>query len=355
MYYNNRIVQEDMRCLAKREEIPVELLKGKRILITGANGMLATYLIYFFMFLNEEKSYGIEVYALTRNKEKAEARFSSFIGKDCFSLIFQDVCDSIALPESSVDYIIHAAGNASPRYILEDPVGIIKANTIGTINILEFAKKQESVKVAYLSTREIYGKMAEEVEIIGENQYGVMDPTELRSCYPESKRIAETILESYRHQYGIDYVTLRIAHSYGPGMIINNDGRVMADFISDIVQKRDIVLKSTGDAIRAFCYITDAIAGVLIALLKGESGRAYNLANENEPRPIREAAELLTELFPERGCKVRYQIPEVMSEGYSKMGRVKLDVQELNKLGWDCRVNLQTGLRNTVLSFEDDV
>lgn len=350
MYYT-KIVQEDMKELSERKELPLEMLRDKKIMVTGANGMLATYLIYFFMYLNAEKGFDIEVYALARNEKKAKKRFEDFLMDKHFHLILGDVCEKIEDNIENIDFVIHAAGNASPKYITTDPVGIIKSNVIGTLNILNYARIWKTQRVLFTSTREVYGAVAPDVSEIKENNYGVEDPTNLRSCYPESKRMAETLLESYKHQFGVDYVTVRIAHSYGPGMNIDQDGRVMADFISDIVNERDIVLKSTGEVERAFCYITDAISGMLIALLNGEGGKAYNLANEKEPMMIRDVANMLTRIFKERGCEVIYKIPEQMSVGYSKIKRTRLSTEELEKIGWRCHVSLETGLKNTVLSY----
>lgn len=350
---NKEIVQEDMDKLFLRKEVPIEMLKGKKILITGANGMLATYLIFFLCYLNKKKKYGIEIFALTRNKEKAIERFSGIIQINDVIWLFQDVCDKLNIEDNQqIDYIVHAAGDASPASILKDPISIIKTNTLGTMNILDFARTHNCIRTLFLSTREVYGEVSNEIRVVSENCFGKLDSTDLRSCYPESKRMAETILESYKYRWGIDYVTVRIAHSYGPGMSIENDGRVMADFISDIVHYRDIVLKSDGSAERAFCYITDTIAGMLIAMLKGESGKAYNLANESEPLLIREVAEILVQLFCERDCSIVYKIPQKMSRGYVKFERKKLDTSKLEQLGWKCEINLKNGLKRTVLSFE---
>ena len=348
MKFSDSIVQEDMQELLVRQ-LPYDNLKDSKILITGASGMLATYLTYFFMFLNKEKSYNIKVFALVRNAEKAWERFDEFRNDNNFQLVVQDICAPLEI-EDNIDYIIHAAGNASPYFIMNDPVGIIKANTIGTMNVLEYAKKAKTKKVLYTSTREVYGKMPGNTKEITEGTFGSMDPTELRACYPESKRMSETLLQSYAHQYKVPYNTVRIAHSYGPGMVLNNDGRVMADFISDIVHGRDIVLKSTGEAKRAFCYITDAVSGMLYVLLKGKEGEAYNIANETEEKAIKDVAQLLTDLFPESKSKVIIDIPSEASAGYSKMGRVKLSTSKLEKLGWSCGTDLAKGLEKTVNS-----
>lgn len=349
MRFTDKIVQEDMVSIYAQKTIWNDL-KEKTILVTGASGMLATYLVFFIMYLNHSLDYRIKVIALVRNEEKAWGKFGDFRMNKYFRLLVQDVCSPMDINER-IDYIVHLAGNASPQFILNDPVGIVKANTLGTINIMELARRSNTIRVVYASTREVYGKVEENISEIRENCFGNLDPMERRACYPESKRMAESILQSYYYQYGIESVVVRIAHSYGPGMQIENDGRVMADFISDIVHNRNIVLKSSGDAIRAFCYVSDAVAGILIAMLNGVAGEAYNIANENEPKPIRQVAEILVSLFPEKELKVVFDIPEEMSQGYSKMGRVKLCTRKIEDIGWRCLMPLSEGMRRTVLSF----
>lgn len=349
--YMNEIVQEDMKDIISRKA-DWEKLKNKTVLITGASGMLATYLVYTLMTLNRKEDYNIKIIALVRNEEKAKRKFSSFLSDEKFNLLVQDVIDPINFGEK-VDFIVHAAGNASPKYILSDPVGIIKANTLGTMNVLEFAKENEVENILYLSTREVYGKTPESITNVTEEDYGIVNCKELRACYPESKRVSETMFESYYYQYKIPYNTVRLAHSYGPGMDIDEDGRVMADLVSDVVNHRDIILKSDGSAVRAFCYINDAVFGMIKVLLEGKIGEAYNIANESEPIMIREVAKQMVELFPERNLKVSYEIPKVESVGYSKMGRVKLDSTKLEKLGWACETSLEEGVIRTVNSFND--
>lgn len=134
-------------------------------------------------------------------------------------------------------------------------------------------------------------------------------------------------------------------------MIIENDGRVMSDFICDTVHRRNIILKSEGLAERAFCYITDAVSALFIILLKGEAAEAYNVANETEPTPIKDAAQKLVELFPGNDRKVIFEISKDTS-GYCAYKRVGLDTEKLEKLGWKVAVTLEEGMKNTVLSFE---
>lgn len=347
--YDKAVVKEDMQELVERDYIPYDKLNGKTVLVTGATGMLAYYFTMALMHLNLTKGYNIKVVALVRNAQKAKAKFEGFLDDERFELMTQDVCQEIEY-DGNVDYIFHAAGAASPYFIKNDPTGIIAANTTGTVNVLELARKKNVTNVIYPSTREIYGKV-EGVEFIKETDMGVFDPLDARSCYPESKRIAETILKSYLVQYGVPFTALRIAHSYGPGMIIDSDGRVMSDFISDAVNSRNIVLKSEGLALRAFCYVTDAVAAIFVTMLCGGCGEAYNLANETEPTPIRDVAGMLAELFPERNIKVIFEIAGDTS-GYCNYARVGLDTTKLESLGWTPVVKLRDGLKRTVVSFD---
>ena len=202
-----------------------------------------------------------------------------------------------------MDYVFLLAGNASPYFINSDPVGIMKCNLLGTINVLEYARKCHTIKVIFASTREVYGKN-DEAELLDEQALGTLNPLDDRSCYPESKRAAETLLKSYYLQYGVNFNTIRIAHSYGPTMKLENDGRVMADLMGDVVAGRDIMLKSSGEAVRAFLYITDAVVGMFTVLFHGAPAMTYNLANETEPISIRDLARLLASSRKDKNIQV---------------------------------------------------
>jgi nucleoside-diphosphate-sugar epimerase len=245
-----------------------------------------------------------------------------------------------------VDYIFHLAGNASPHFINTDPVGIMKGNLLGTMNVLDWARVSGVAKVIFASTREVYGKN-EEAELLDEQAYGTLDPQDDRSCYPESKRAAETLLRSYFLQYGIPYNIVRIAHSYGPTMRLENDGRVMADLMGDVVAGRDIVLKSSGEAVRAFLYVTDAVVGMFTVLFHGETAKAYNLANETEPVSIKDLAQLLAALREDR--KIQVVVSEGGQKGYCAYRRTALDTTAIAQLGWRPQVSLGEGIRRVFL------
>jgi nucleoside-diphosphate-sugar epimerase len=345
--YHNPIIQTDLQEIVS-ENYNWGKLKNKTILVTGANGMLATYFVYVLFYLNEKFDYQIKILALVRNLKKAELLFSAMKNNEIFTFLHQDVAAPIAY-DGKIDYILHAAGSADPVSIINNPVGMVRANTIGTFSVCETAKKSKTQKILFTSTREVYGKL-ENIDVNDETHFGEIDPLDQRSCYPESKRMAETILKSYQTQDRIDFNAVRIAHSYGPGMKIENDGRVMADLISDIVHGRNIVLKSTGEAVRAFCYITDAVKAMFLVLFEGTSGEAYNIANETEPITIKNLSELLVSLQPEKKLKIKYKILE-NQQGYTNYKRTALNTDKLGKLGWQPMVLLKAGLLRTINSF----
>lgn len=318
---------------------------NKSILVTGANGMLAAYLVSFFTYLNEVSGAGIKVYALSRNGKRLKERFG-----DRVEILAQDVTAEICV-SGELDYIFHLAGMADPVSIKTDPVGIIRANVQGTMNVLELAREKGAL-VVFASTREVYGAMPEGTYLIHEEDAGSLDPADSRSCYPESKRLAETLLVSYHNQYYVNFTNMRIAHAYGPGMRLENDGRVMSDFMSDAVHGRDIVLKSAGTALRAFVYVSDAVKGILIAVLRGEANTSYNLANEREEISVKDLAELCCELAP-TDIKVVFDTDADQS-GYTKFTRVALDTSKLEALGWEPDIELREGIARTLEYYEKE-
>lgn len=337
----SKVMMEDLQRMAQ-ESLPWQQLDGKTVLVTGATGMLASYVTWLLLYLHEQRGVNVSVVPLCRNPQKAASYFGKFLDKPYFHLLIQDVCDPIKY-EGPIDYVFHLAGHASPHFINTAPVGIMKANLLGTMNVLELAREKQTTKVLFASTREVYGKN-EEAELLDEQAFGTLDPLDNRSCYPESKRAAETLMKSYDLQYGVAFNTIRIAHAYGPTMNLENDGRVMADLIGDVVAGRDIVLKSSGEAVRAFLYVTDAVTGLMTVLFYGEAGQAYNLANETEPISIRDLAKRLASSRSDKPLQVIVS-PDSPQQGYCAYRRTALDTSALEHLGWRPKIPLAEGLQ----------
>ncbi len=341
------IIQEDIESIIN-EGLPWEKFKGKTILISGANGFLPAYLSYVFIYLNKLKNYDIKLILLCRNKAKAEIKFAQFLNDKNIQLLIHDVNKPVSI-EQDVDIVIHAASQASPKFYGVDPVGTINANILGTSNLLQLAYQKKCESFLYFSSSEVYGVSNTEGKPIAESDYGYMDPTNVRACYGEGKRAGETICVSWMHQYGVPVKIVRPFHTYGPGMDLT-DGRVYADFISDVVNNKDIEMKSDGLAIRAFCYLKDATLGFIYILLKGETGQVYNLGNINGCTSIIGLAEKLIELFPEKKLKL---IKKEADQNYIK-SLVNMNLpnsEKLGHLGWNPTTTIEDGFRRTVLSY----
>jgi nucleoside-diphosphate-sugar epimerase len=343
----HKVIEADIKSLLDRD-IDYEGLRDKSVLVAGANSLIGRHLAFFLLELNRDKRFGNKTIILVRNLKKAEEIYADYLEAEDLIILNQDITDPIEY-EGSVDYIFHGAGSASPQFIIGDPVGILKANSVGAFNILEFAREKRSANVVFASTREVYGKVDDDIRFITENDVGALDQTEERNCYPESKRFAESIFVSYAKQYGVPYTIVRIAHTYGPGMVIDDDGRVMADFISAIAGGRNIILNSDGSARRSFCYISDTIDGILRAMLHGGQNQIYNLANETEPYPIRDTAKMLIDLYPEKGLKVEFANSEqaTFKGGYNTIPLVQMNTSKIGTLGWKPQVPLIEGMKKT--------
>lgn len=342
----NLIIEQDLKFITD-SSLPWEKLEGKNILITGANGLLAAYLVETILFLNENRFKNrAKVFALDRNNN----RFTKYKNRADLVFITQDVCKSINI-ENDIHFIIHAASQASPKYFGKDPVGTLSANILGTRNLLELAGLKKVESFLFFSSGEVYGGVSEKDMPIKEDVYGYLDPTKVRSCYAESKRMGETMCASWFHQYGVPAKIVRPFHIYGPGMRLD-DGRVYADFVSDIVNNRNIIMKSDGSAIRSFCYIADAIIAFFTVLLKGENGQAYNVGNSKGEISILNLANLLIKLFPEKKLKVEKK--EVIEKGYikSEIVRHSPDIKKITELGWKPKYSLEEGFIRTIKSYE---
>lgn len=343
----NPIIEKDVEAILNNE-IDFKKLENSTVLITGASGMIGSYLLYTLVALNDLQSYNIKIIALVRNKNKIPNYLKN---RADIIVLEQDVCERIVYNEK-IDYIIHAASPASPKIMKEKPVDTIMANTIGTFNTLKLAKKNNVKAYLYISSREVYGEPYDWQEKFDEETYGFVDPLLPRSSYSEGKKAAETMCISFKEQYGVNVKIARPAHTYGPGMSIY-DGRVQADFLKNVVNGENIVMKSTGEALRTYTYISDVIAGMFYVLLNSDDV-AYNMADENAKITIKGLAELLVNLYPERKLKVEMQIDND-NKGCApfKLGIINSD--KLRKIGWEPKISLEEGFRRTVEYIEREI
>lgn len=342
----NRILQEDIEQILSRD-ICWEKLENTSVLVTGASGMLGSYIMRTLLELNHKKNAGIRVYALVRHPEK--------LPQECLDeieIVKQSVSEPIQT-EKKFDYILHAASPASPLIMKEDPVGTIAANTLGTWNTLQLAQKSNAKGYLFISSREIYGQPYADQKIFTEDSYGLVDPLEARSCYPEGKKAAETMCACYRQQYGLNTKIARLAHTYGPGMSIY-DGRVQADFLKNVINNENIVLKSEGAAVRTYTYVSDAVAAIFYILLNSDD-LAYNISCEESTVSIKQLAETLVNAYPEKNLKLVFDIPNPSENtGCAPFTLGILSSEKIRSLGWQAEHSLEEGLKRTVTFLEEE-
>lgn len=346
------IIDEDVKRIIAND-LPWDEFQGCTVLITGASGMIPSYFLYTFLMLNDMKDMGIKVIALVRNREKAERILGSVLGRDDVELVVQDVSDPLEITEH-VDYIFHGGSAARPAQHKTSPTSTIRANLIGTFNLLDYAVKNDSRAFVLMSSSEVYGSQpdtGEDRHAISEDDYGRVDTLDPRSCYSEGKRAAETIAACYQAEFGIKVRTPRFAHIYGPGLMLN-DGRVQADFAANVMRGEDIVMNSDGSSVRAYTYVADACAGVFYALLKGDE-IAYNISDNDSIISIRELAEAFIKARPEKGLKLVINAKGDSSRSYNKVKFIGLSGDRLEGLGWKPEVHAAEGVKRMLSHLEE--
>ena len=319
--------------------LPWEKLSGCNILVTGATGLIGSCLVDVLM-TNPNKDY--QVYALGRNEKRAQARFLQFKDNPSFHFLCGDVTLPLAC-DVPFHFIIHAASNGSPNFFANNPVEVMKSNLYGVSNLIEYGLGHKMKRFLYVSTGEVYG--TNDTSELKEQSYGYVDILNTRSCYPSSKRAAETLAMCYASEYGADVVIARPCHTYGPHFT-ESDNRVYAQFIRNVLKGDDIVMKSAGTQYRSWCYVDDCVSALLFILLKGKSGEAYNIADKSSVVTIRELAEMIARIV---GRKVMMQIPsDSEKKGFTPIKRAVFDTAKLEALGWTVSGSMEEKLRRTI-------
>ena len=343
--YNNNLYMEDIRYVAELT-LPWEKLQDKSLMLSGATGMIGSFLVDVILEKNLADGLNCTVYALGRNEEKAKARFTKFVDDQHFVFIPYDVKLPFERSDlGTVDYILHLASNTHPMQYSTDPIGTITTNIIGVQNLLDFAIEHHATRFAFASSNEIYGENRGDVEFFDESYCGYINSNTMRAGYPESKRCGEALCQAYKAQKGLDVVIPRPTRSYGPTMLMS-DTKAISQFIKNGIAGEDIVLKSAGTQYYSYTYVADAVSGLLTILLKGESGEAYNIAEEHSDIMLKDLAAIIADI---NGKEVVFEIPDaVEAVGYSTATKARLDGHKLMELGWKAKYDIKTGMERTI-------
>lgn len=340
---DNLLYAEDISYVAGLE-LPWDKLKNSKVLITGAGGLIGSFLIDVLMWRNRNTGMNCKIYALCRNESSGQERFAPYMGSSLFFFIAHDITDMLKM-EESFDYILHLASNTHPAAYVTQPISTIAANVIGTDNLLRYAADHGTRRFLFASSNEIYGENRGDVEFFTEEYCGYINCNTLRAGYPESKRCGEALCQAYRREKGTDIVISRLTRSYGP-TLLRSDTKAMSQFIWKAVSGEDIVLKSEGNQYYSYTYVADAVSGLMTTLLKGENGEAYNIADEKSDVMLKDLASVIADMC---SGKVVFEIPDNTEKvGYSTATKARLDGGKLKNLGWEMKYNIPEGIARTI-------
>ncbi len=337
----DKYIEQDCREYLGR--IDLSPLKGRRVLVTGANGLIGTYLIYMLHLSNIENGTGINLEAVSKSppNKALENIFSK-----AYSFQAVDLNSPAALDRlQKADFIIHGATYAQPGRFLRNYLDTMHLNTVVTEGLLRKAKADKA-GFLFMSSSEIYGE-PDALNIPTPEAFpGLCSPVNIRAIYSESKRMGETLCLAYRDFEQVDAKIARISMTYGPG-VSSGDERVLAQFIRQALSNREIIMLDSGSKVRTFCYIADCALMLLNIMLYGTE-LVYNVGGR-ESITIRKLAE---EICAITGSKLSVQEnSEENSAQQVKVSpqRVQLDITKVcSEFGLHSFKPMSEGLRRTI-------
>lgn len=342
IYHSKQWLADIDEVLASLPELA--MLANKRILVTGATGLICSAVVDIIMRFNEKKMGSeIRVMAAGRTKRRFLDRFSCYAGKPYLCFVQYDATKENKL-DFECDYIIHGASNSSPNKYVSEAVETMADNFIGMKNLLDFARLYGVRRALYISSSEVYGKKENSLPY-SEDEYGYVDLLVPRSSYAVSKRATETLCVSYASEYDLETVIVRPGHIYGP-TASPNDNRISSAWAYDVAQGKDIIMKSDGAQIRSYCYCLDCASAILKVLIDGENCHAYNISNPNAIVTIKEMAQILTK---SGNVALRMELPsDAEKQAFNPMSNSSLNSESLQKLGWEGLFDAERGFTHTV-------
>lgn len=319
---------EEQDIKAAANSIDLSKLKGKTILMSGGTGFIGTYISNIIRYRNQQYGDNIKLISLSRRGGESDSTLK------CIKC---DINQKIELNDQ-IDYILHLASNTHPKQYAEDPVGTITTNIFGCKNLLDLGIEKHVKRFLLASSVEIYGECIDKP--VDESYSGYIDCNKARSGYNESKRLCEALCQSYKSQYGLDFVTARLSRVIGPDR--KQDTKAIAQFIDKAINNEDIILKSKGNQLYSYTYVSDVAVAILKILCDGVNGEAYNVAAEHDGMTLGDYASYIASLANK---SVKFEIEN--NDSVSKATYALLDNSKLRKLGWKPRYTIKEGLEMT--------
>ena len=308
-----------------------------KILITGGAGFIGSHLTKFHLAKNDEVTV-IDNF-ITGNKKNLSFESESL------KIIEADITqfDFSVLP--AFDLIYDLASPASPKDFENLSIEILKTNSLGLMNVLDFFIKSNSKTLVFSSTSEVYGDPLEHPQ--KESYFGHVNPVGPRSCYDEGKRFAEALIMTYYRKFKKDVRIARVFNTYGPFMK-KDDGRVVSNFVNQAINNEPLTIYGDGSQTRSFCYVSDMVEGLFsLATTNSLAGEIINIGNPNE-KTILEIADIIKKLTQSQSEVVHKTI------GQDDPKRRCPDITKAKKLlGWEPKIRLEEGLKLTIEYFKN--
>ncbi len=350
----HKIVKEDLENIARSIGDQTQMLSGKTLLLSGGSGFLGLYIVGAIKILNEKVlSKPCRVISIDNYITGSRDNFISNEPDKNITYIETDITNPLSINEN-VDFIIHAAGIASPVYYQKFPLETIDVAILGTRNLLEYSRSQKNLKSFVLfSSSEIYGDPSQDSIPTPEVYNGNVSSIGPRSCYDESKRLAETICMTYFRKYNTPIKIIRPFNVYGPTMRAD-DFRVVPNFIIQSLSDKSLTVHDNGNQTRTFCYISDAVVGFLKVLLSQDNGEVYNVGTDVEEMSMTDLAKIVVGLAPKKTEIKLISYPD--SYPSDEPRRRKPDISKIKtKLNFKPSVDIKTGLSRTMSWFKDTI
>ncbi len=332
MNHEGLIPLEDLEYICGVGFVPWEKLRGKTILITGATGLIGFTVTEALLYANEKWNLGLSVLALVRNEEEANQRFACYKRSGLPLHLLIGTVEEAPDPEGPVDYIIHGASLTSSMAFVRQPVETISTAVLGTLRMLDLARRKNTSGFVYLSSMEVYGHPPRGHKVV-EADACSLQPEVVRDSYPISKLQCESLCRAYAEEYGVPAVVARLTQTLGPGFH-PEDNRIFAELGRCIRDKRYFMLRTIGETERSYLYTADAATALLTLLLNGEPSQTYNVADEDTYCSI---AEMVQRLAAANGIRVQFDLGEKCVCGYPEPFYMDLDTSRLRALGWSAR------------------
>ena len=355
------LLQRDLDTICGNLKEEFGRLAGQRLLITGGAGFLGYYLVQAALHFNRTAAGDQPIHVTVWDNfiRGAPAWLTGLRGTPNLTVEQRDLIEPLPQPMPDFQWIIHAAGIASPPFYRKHPIKTIDANINGLRNLLDYsvaqAGKGKPVKgFLFYSSSEIYGDPTPDWIPTPEHYRGLVSCTGPRACYDESKRFGETLCVVFTQQHAIPTKMARPFNNYGPGLKIS-DKRVISDFAREVIAGRDIVMYSDGKPTRTFCYSADSITGYYKVLVRGHPGEPYNIGTEKPEISMNELAERIIatagELFGYGGKLVRKPNPEANYLVDNPNRRCPNIDKSRSQLGYNPTISIDEGLRRALIWY----